>query len=309
MSERTYAVFFGDVAEDEYYRVPHFPHGGDKIIVEALPSQYGGMVANAASIFAHYGMQTSFISQLNSGALTQKLLRQLQGAGLGTEFVIFDEAVPDSKCIVLLHGDQHVVIIPRLGITHTEITADMFEHMAGAAFVFTTLTDARPFRMGALGAPQVLDALRRRGTRIVMDVDVYNLENHPSGLVEFCDILFMNAIGERRFTECGYDIRALLRGGATAIIVTRDSSGCELHTLEGVTRIPGYPVEVVDVTGAGDTFSSSFMYAYSQSGNLLDAARFANAAAALSVGKAGARSGMTTAATVRRFMQHSAVPA
>jgi sugar/nucleoside kinase (ribokinase family) len=301
-----YSVFFGDVAEDEYYAAPFFPAAGDKLIVKALEPQFGGMVANAAAIFAHYGMSTTFISQLNSGPLTQKLLGQLRQAGLNTDYVIFDEAVPDSKCIILISGDQHIVIIPQLGITRTDISPAMFEHMAGAEFLVTTLTDARPFRMGKLDAPHVLGALRRRGAKIVMDLDVYNLENHPSGLIEYCDILFMNSLGKQRFTQSGNDIDALLGAGATAIIVTKDSEGCDLHTAKGIRSIRGHKVDVVDVTGAGDTFSSSFLYAYSQSGDLVAAAEFANAAAALSVGKVGARGGMTTDGAVRAFMKERA---
>lgn len=305
MSGRKYSVFFGDVAQDEYYAAPHFPGAGDKVIVETLPAQFGGMVANAAAIFAHYGISTSFMSQLNSGSLTQKLLGQLRELGLNTDYVIFDEDVPDSRCIVLLSGDQHVVIIPNLGITHTEITQEAFEHIAGAEFLVTTLTDARPFRMGDLTAPEVLQAFRDRGVKIVMDLDVYNLENHPSGLVEYCDILFMNSLGERRFTESGNDIEACLAGNAIVVVVTRDSEGCELHTAEGVTLVPGFPAEVVDVTGAGDTFSSSFLFAYSTTKSLYEAAEFANAAAALSVGQVGSRGGMTTQQTVQAFMERS----
>jgi sugar/nucleoside kinase (ribokinase family) len=112
----------------------------------------------------------------------------------------------------------------------------------------------------------------------------------------------MNSRGFKRFVDSGNNIADILRSGATAVIVTKDSEGCDLYTAEGLTSIPGYRVDVVDVTGAGDTFSSSFLYAYSTTGDLSDAAEFANAAAALSVGIVGARGGMTTAATVRAFM-------
>lgn len=298
-----HSVFFGDVAQDEYYLAPLFPQAGDKVIVQALEPEFGGSVANAASIFAHYGMPTSFIGQLNSGALTQKLLAQLRQQGLDTRFVIFDEDVPDSHCIVLISGDQHIVLIPTLGITRTEITPEAFEHMAQAEFVVTTLTDAKPFRMGGRGAHDVLASLRARGARIVMDLDVYNEENHGTGLVEYCDIVFMNAIGAARFEASGGSISGLLAGGATAVVVTKDSDGCELHTADGVFAVPGLPVEVVDVTGAGDTFSSSFLYALSVGRDPLGAAEFANAAAALAVGKVGARAGMTTREDVERFLQ------
>lgn len=300
-----YSVFFGDVAQDEYYLAPHFPQAGDKVIVRALEPEFGGSVANAAVIFARYGAAASFIGQLNSGALTQRLLAQLREQGLDTRFTIFDETVPDSHCIVLLSGDQHIVLIPTLGITRTEITPEVFEHMAGAEFVVTTLTDAKPFRMGGLSAAEVLAALRARGARVVLDLDVYNEENHGSGLIEHCDFVFMNSLGAERFAASGGSIPRLLAGGATAVIITRDSDGCELHTAAGTVAVPGIPVEVVDVTGAGDTFTSSFLWACSAGRDLESAARFANAAAARAVGKVGARAGAADAAAVEDFLRSS----
>lgn len=303
-----HSVFFGDVAQDEYYVAPHFPEAGDKVIVRALEPEFGGSVANAASIFAHYGAPASFIGQLNSGPLTQRLLAQLREQGLDTRFTIFDETVPDSHCIVLLSGDEHVVLIPTLGISHTEITPEVFEHMAAAEFVVTTLTDAKPFRMGELRAAQVLESLRDRGAKIVLDLDVYNEENHGSGLIEHSDLIFMNQLGAERFVRTGGSIRRLLEGGALAVIVTRAGEGCELHSSEGMTFVPGIPVEVVDVTGAGDTFTSSFLWAFSAGRDLASAARFANAAAARAVGKVGARAGVATAQDVEEFMRtHSPI--
>ncbi|HTL40653.1 MAG TPA: carbohydrate kinase family protein [Pseudolysinimonas sp.] len=302
-----HSVFFGDVARDDYYRAPAFPAAGDKMIVTALPSQFGGSVANSATIYAGYGMPTSFMSQLNSGPLTQELLGQLKDEGIDTRHVIFDETVPDSRCIVLLSGEQHIVLIPTLGITHTEITPEAFEHIAEAEFLVTTLTDAKPFRMGELRASEVLESFRARGTRIVVDLDVYNAENQGSGLLAHCDILFMNSLGAQRLAATGDSIEGLLAGGASAVVVTRDSDGCELHTRDGVHVVPGITVPVVDVTGAGDTFTSSFLFALSESGDPRSAAEFANAAATRAVTKVGARAGRATRADVEAFRESLAV--
>jgi sugar/nucleoside kinase (ribokinase family) len=202
---------------------------------------------------------------------------------------------------VILSGDQHIVLIPTLGITHSEISPEAFERMATAEFLVTTLTDAKPFRMGDAGAAQVLDALRERGVKIVVDLDVYNPENHGSDLLERCDILFMNSLGAQRLEESGVAISALIEGGATAIVVTRDSAGCELHFSDGIHAVPGIPVDVVDVTGAGDTFTSSFLFAYSSGGDVREAAEFANAAASRAVTRAGARSGRASREEVEAF--------
>lgn len=303
-----YAVFFGDVAQDEYYVAPYFPTAGDKVIVQEMEAQFGGSVANSASIYAGFGMPTSFISQLNSGPLTQKLLAQLREQDVDTSHVIFDEAVPDSHCIIIFSGGQNIVLIPALGITHTEITPEVFEHIAGAEFLVSTLTDVKPFRRGELGAAEVVDALRARGVKVVIDLDVYNPENHGSGLLERCDILFMNSLGAERLRESGTSISDLLEGGATAVVITRDSAGCELHTAAGIHVVRGIPVDVVDVTGAGDTFTSSFLYAYSRDGDLAAAAEFANAAATRAVTGVGARAGRATREEVEAFRSTAVHP-
>lgn len=300
---RRHAVFFGDVAEDEYYSAPYFPEAGDKVIVRELDRQFGGSVANSACIYSGYGMPTSFISQLNSGQLTQRLLSQLREQGVDTTHVIFDESVPDSHCIVVLSKEQHIVLIPTLGITHSEITPRAFERMATAEFLVTTLTDAKPFRMGEAGAAQVLDALRARGVKVVVDLDVYNPENHGSELLDHCDILFMNSLGAQRLEESGVSISAFVHQGATALVITRDSAGCELHIADGEYHVPGIPVDVVDVTGAGDTFTSSFLFAFSETGDLLRAAEFANVAATRAVTRAGARAGRASREQVEAFQE------
>jgi len=60
---------------------------------------------------------------------------------------------------------------------------------------------------------------------------------------------------------------------------------------------------VVDVTGAGDTFCSSFLYARSQGHDLTSAATFANAAAALCVAGLGARAGAVAPDAVIQIMR------
>ena len=59
-----------------------------------------------------------------------------------------------------------------------------------------------------------------------------------------------------------------------------------------VVKVAGFTVPVVDTTGAGDTFNGAFAAARCEGLTIKEAIRFANAAAALSVGKIGAQGGM-----------------
>ncbi|KMK77439.1 hypothetical protein AB990_02890 [Alkalihalobacillus pseudalcaliphilus] len=68
-----------------------------------------------------------------------------------------------------------------------------------------------------------------------------------------------------------------------------------------VERVEAKKVEVVDTTGAGDTFNGALAVALSEGCELVEAVRFANDAAALSVGKVGAQSGMPMKAELEQF--------
>ncbi len=73
----------------------------------------------------------------------------------------------------------------------------------------------------------------------------------------------------------------LTLGPAGAVVLTRDS--------DTATHVPGFRVDAVDTTGAGDTFCGALVAALDRApGQLEDATRFATAAAALSVQRAGA---------------------
>ena len=66
--------------------------------------------------------------------------------------------------------------------------------------------------------------------------------------------------------------------------------------------IPGFRVPVVDTTGAGDTFNGALAVALSKGMELEEACRYANAAAALSVTKLGAQTGMPTERELESFL-------
>jgi ribokinase len=68
--------------------------------------------------------------------------------------------------------------------------------------------------------------------------------------------------------------------------------------------VPGFEVHVVDTTAAGDTFNGALAAALAEGTPLIDAVKFANAAAALSVTKLGAQPSAPTREEIERFLNH-----
>ena len=100
---------------------------------------------------------------------------------------------------------------------------------------------------------------------------------------------------------------SLLARGARAVVVTQGASGCTVFERgQAAQAWPGHAMTVVDTIGAGDTFTGALAAALARGEPLAAAARWANAAAALSVTGAGALSGMPTLAAVAKRLDDAA---
>jgi sugar/nucleoside kinase (ribokinase family) len=71
------------------------------------------------------------------------------------------------------------------------------------------------------------------------------------------------------------------------VAYTRNDQGAQIWADGSARQIAPFPSQEVDATGAGDVFATAFLIALSESGDIDRAARFAGAAAALSVRSGG----------------------
>jgi 5-dehydro-2-deoxygluconokinase len=86
------------------------------------------------------------------------------------------------------------------------------------------------------------------------------------------------------------NIKALLSvpNGPEALVVKRGGKGATIHLRSGeVVKVPGFPVEIYNVVGAGDAFASGFIYGRSKGWDWYKAARMGNACGAIVVTRHG----------------------
>ncbi len=85
-------------------------------------------------------------------------------------------------------------------------------------------------------------------------------------------------------------------------VETLGPGGCRVYHNGEILHVPVKPEEEVDPTGAGDIFAAAFFVRYQETGNLLQAARFANACGSLSVRERG----IGAVPTLREVQEHLA---
>lgn len=303
---RNYSFFVGDVALDEYYKAPYWPNIKEKVIVETLEPFPGGMIANAASVYASYDESVYFLSVLNRGEVTDILCDDLKKSGVDTRYILHDESLPDSKTIIFLTEDEHTIFLPDLAMGYIDINDDIFDAMCQAKYIYTTVAEIRRLRYKDLSAIEIIKKIRAAGAKFVYDLDVAHLDPGDEVYFKEMDILFFNELGfdvYRKDTPYEQAVANLLADGAEYVVVTLGENGARVHTKEEDIHIPGISVNVVDVTGAGDTFCSSFIHALNKSDNLYLVASFANAAASRAVTIMGPRAGATNTKEVIDFMK------
>jgi len=103
-------------------------------------------------------------------------------------------------------------------------------------------------------------------------------------------------------------IKELLSRGASTVVLTKGEAGCSIYSDGQTHHIPGYNVEEVDPTGAGDCFCGTFLALASLGNPTNVCGAYANAAGALAVTKRGPMEGNSNLATIKQFMENNPLP-
>ena len=99
-------------------------------------------------------------------------------------------------------------------------------------------------------------------------------------------------------------IEQLLSSGIETLIVKRGEDGASIYNAMGSRKdVPGFPVEVLNVLGAGDAFASGFLYGILQGWDLYKSCRMGNASGAQVVTRKGCANFMPTLKESTEFIE------
>ncbi|MEI2298545.1 carbohydrate kinase family protein [Ensifer sp. MJa1] len=302
--------FIGDVALDEYYTADRWPGRADKGMVQELPAEAGGSIANAAVVHAGLGGETQFISLLNDSPLSKRLIADLKENDVGVDHMLVDPSIPESRNFIFLVDGEHIVLTVEMGEQPMWLTSASLDALRRPGFVYTTLYRLRRLHAetpgGILKQAELLKDLRRHGRRAIFDLDVGGCTDEDMPYLAGAAVIIFNQVGFR--AAFGHDDIALIGDWMRDhqidwVVRTLAAEGAEARNGETVIRVPGHAVDVVDVTGAGDTFGGTLTWCLSQGQSFEQALDFAIAAASRSVTIHGPRGGKASAEQIRQWRE------
>ena len=98
-----------------------------------------------------------------------------------------------------------------------------------------------------------------------------------------------------------------MKMGPKVVVFTLGEKGCVAMDGRGFYVIPGFEVDVVDTTGAGDVYHGAFIYGLLQGWDTNKISRFSNAVSAIKCTRLGGRAGIPNADTVNEFLKKQVI--
>ena len=289
-------VVVGSINMDLVTQAPRFPQPGETLLGDGFVTVPGGKGANQAVAAARLGAEVALVGALGRDAFGDHLHAGLLGEGVDLQHVQrLDDQASGTASITVAAGENQIVVVPaaNAGVTPAHVEA-AHAALARADAVLVQMeipleAIEATLRLGQrLGVPVILNPAPARP----LPTDWLTLARYLTPNQHELAVLLEADPAE--------DFRALMRRAPTPVVLTRGSEGAWYREHGEPVHQPSFAVEVVDSTGAGDTFNAALAVFLHE--GLATAVRKACAAAALSVTRLGAQQGMPRARELDAFL-------
>lgn len=318
----------GSINVDEVFKVQEMVREGETITSYHYSKLPGGKGANQSVAIA---LAEGVVYHLGKvGADGKFLVDKMESKGVLTQHITISETIPTGRAIIQVNERGNNAIILHAGANHT-ISKDYITSKLELLKNEAKTTPYVLLQNEINDIPWIINCAKDRGLKICLNLAPCTLEARAYPL-EMVDILVLNeteasgilqhfnkipqSTGKGVVEDSKEQLQILAALFAkTEIIITLGEYGVVASFLGGkpdddntvgnerwIVEQKAFKVQMVDSTGAGDTFLGFFLAAVNQGTNKISALRQASAAAALAVGKVGAMDSIPTLKEVELFL-------
>ncbi len=285
-------VFFDIIVKTDFDPRSFFSGGTSYCDFIKLMLGGSGNVAVGLSIF---GGKAAFVGKAGNDSLGKLYAQDLKNRGVVSR-IFFDKcsqtglivvfAEEKERSLLVFRGANDQLSISEIGKADDLIKKSRFVYFCGYSLVHT------PQRSAILRA---VELAKKYSAKILFDPGAYNLVESERGffvkLLDSCDVVSLNldeAQAITKKTNIG-DVIDDLRQRVSLTALKCGKNGSALVTKKSIVRTKGYSVKCIDPTGAGDAFTSAFIYGLTRRLPIESIGRLANWFAAQVTKNIGAR--------------------
>jgi sugar/nucleoside kinase (ribokinase family) len=283
--------------------VSPFPALGREVLVSQSDLVLGSASAICASGLARLGNRVVFSGRVGDDLFGRFCLEDMSRSGIGIDHVIVDKGTTTGITVSISSG-QDRALVTCLGAIAEFAAEDVLDaaferasHLHVAGFFLQTRFRA--------GLPELFRRAHRRGLTTSLDSGHDPEGAWRGGLEEalkMADLFFPNEEEIRAITGRGDLEEALRSFGATRVVAKLGASGAASLDGGALVKVPAPNVDVVDTTGAGDSFDAGFLHAWLRKRPLEECLRYGVAAGSLSTRALGGTKAQPTLAELEAFL-------
>lgn len=272
-----------------------FPNKGETILGTDFKNIPGGKGANQAVAAAKLGADVTMIGCVGDDPFGPPLIENLKANGVNTDNVEPVTGVPTGiAAITVADQDNTIIVIP--GANHhvtPEVVQSHEEVIKESDLILLQ------FEIPMESVKQAVELAAKHGTKVVLNPAP--AQSVELDLLEKVDFLTPNE-HELEILLDTDEKKEFYQLNREKFFITQGEKGVLYYDGEKEVLVPSYKVDVVDTTGAGDTFNGGFSVAIAEGKSLKEACYDGNIVGAISVSKFGAQTGMPTKDEVANFL-------
>ncbi|MEN3017095.1 MAG: carbohydrate kinase family protein [Candidatus Methanosuratincola petrocarbonis] len=279
----------GNINVDLAFYMSGFPQRDSESLAEGFKLSHGGSAANFAVGIARLGIPCSVVGCVGRDVFGMQALDSLNREGVGTRSVLECDLGTGTVC-VLVEGGRRTMVAWRganemivEAVRRTDFSGYRLIHIANVRkIVFQEVVAKKGEAMFSFDPG---GGAREFSHRDLAGVDFLLLNEEELGFIG--------------------GLQAVLREVGT-VVVKQGARGASYYSKVKEAHCPAFRAEAVDATGAGDAFDAGFIAAVLRETGAEEALRWGCGAAALKIGKRGAREGLPTAKELAEFLDKNA---
>jgi ribokinase len=299
-------VVVGSSNTDMVIKTVRLPGPGETVCGGRFQQAAGGKGANQAVAAARAGGRVHLVARVGNDLFGEIALQGFRRDGLHVGHVTVDDQAHSGVALILVNEDGENSIAVASG-ANARLSPDDIraagETIGRAGILLVQLeipmeTVEAAVRLAAdAGVKVILNPAPARPLEmpILQKID-YMTPNEN-------EVEKITGIKVETEKDAALAARILLHHGVKTVLITLGPRGVYVAGQGFRKLIPAFEVEAVDSTAAGDVFCGTLAVAIAEDKPLLDAARFANAAAAIAVTRLGAQPSAPNRAEIETFLR------
>ena len=299
-------VIVGSSGTDMIIKLDRIPRPGETLLGGEFHITGGGKGANQAVSAARAGGNVAFVARLGQDEFGDHAIAAFVKERVNVDHIYRDRKVSTGVALIFVdkHGENSIGVAP--GANGRLSPADLKK----ARKIFTdagVMVVQLEIPLETVQTAALLAA--KSGARVILNPAPARAL--PDELLRHVSILTPNETEAELLTGIKVDsdsaaakAASILRArGVQTVILTLGARGALVATSDSAQIVPGFKVTAVDTTGAGDVFNGALAVALAEGQPLIDAVRFANAAAALSVTRLGAQPSCPSRREIQKLLK------